>query len=74
MTQDPRRRPGEVIGYASSEIPRETPRQHFADRLSSVGHAVHVLLAVAYDLVRVRPGSKSHPWVGSQHIAFGGGT
>src|SRR5882724_5233216 len=52
----------------------ESVEYRLADRLFSVGYAVHALLAVAYDLVRVRSGSKSHPWMGSQHIAFGSNT
>src|SRR5882672_12025343 len=52
----------------------ERVEYRLADGLFPVGHAIRVLLGVAYDLVRVRPGPKSHPSVGSQHIAFGSKT
>src|SRR5258705_8623962 len=44
------------------------------DGLVFVAHTIGVLLAIAYDLVGVRPGLKSHPRVGSQHIALGSDT
>src|SRR2546429_1246481 len=49
-------------------------KNRLPDGLFSVAHTIRVLLAIAYDLVGVRPGLKSHPRVGSQHIALGSDT